>query len=199
MKIAGITDYKKSARELINASGNKPISFEVFADDFDEMERQAKTISTWGDNVFVKIPTTNTQRESSARLIHSLHSDGVRVNVTAIMTSDQVLEVSAALSGDTPSIVSVFAGRIADTGADPIETMETSLRHLQRAPNAKLLWASTREVLNIFQADAIGCHIITVTPDILAKLSMIGKNLSDYSVETVSGFYNDANDSGYSL
>jgi transaldolase len=199
MRSAGITDYVESAKELIAAANDKPISFEVFADDFGEMGRQAKIISTWGEQVYVKIPITNTKRESSIDLIGSLLADGVRVNVTAIMTSRQVQDVASALVGSTPSIVSVFAGRIADTGIDPSEEMKASLNHLKTANNSKLLWASTREVLNISQADNIGCHIITVTPDILAKLGLIGKNLDDYSAETVAGFYNDAKSSGYEL
>jgi transaldolase len=199
MKSAGITNYQSSAKELIFASNNKSISFEVFADDFEEMERQAKIISTWGDNVFAKIPITNTKRESSTQLIGSLLRDGVSVNVTAIMTADQVLKVSTEVATDTPSIVSVFAGRIADTGINPEATMKTSLNHLRNAPNSQLLWASTREVFNIFQADTIGCDIITVTPDILAKLPTVGKNLIDYSADTVSSFYNDASESGYTL
>lgn len=199
MKGAGITDYEKSAKELITAASQRSISFEVFADEFDEMERQAKIISTWGENVFVKIPITNTKTESSFDLVRSLHNEGVRVNITAIMSSTQVQHIAPALTGETLSIVSVFAGRIADTGIDPANTMKESLSHLGEATNAQLLWASTREVLNIFQADELGCDIITVTPDILAKLPIVGKNLLDYSADTVSGFYGDALESGYSL
>ena len=199
MRNAGVSNYKESAKVIIEAIGEKPISFEVFADEFDEMERQAAEITTWGSNVYTKIPITNTKRESSAPLIRSLVKAGIKVNVTAIMTSDQVLEIAEAVSGETQSIVSVFAGRIADTGVDPVPVMQQSLAHLKSAPNAKLLWASTRELLNIYQAVDVGCHIITVTPDILAKTSVIGKDLDDYSAETVSGFYRDAQDSGYTL
>lgn len=199
MKSAGITDYGSSARELILASVGRPISFEVFADDISDMERQARIISSWGENVFVKIPVTNTQSESTVDLIRVLHEDGVRLNITAIMTSTQVQKVASALTGSTDSIVSVFAGRIADTGIDPTTIMKESLEHLREMGRAWLLWASTREVLNIFQADAIGCDIITVTPDILAKLPMVGKDLMEYSSETVFSFYDDAQRSGYRL
>lgn len=199
MKSAGITDYESSARELILATGGRPISFEVFADDIADMERQARIISSWGENVFVKIPVTNTKSASTVDLIRVLHEDGVRLNITAIMTSAQVQKVAAALNGSTDSIVSVFAGRIADTGIDPTTIMEESRQHLRESGRAWLLWASTREVLNIFQADAIGCDIITVTPDILAKLPIVGKDLMEYSSETVFNFYDDAQQSGYRL
>jgi len=199
MRKSGITDYEKFAREALTAVGGLPISFEVFADEFSEMERQAKQIATWGDGVFVKIPITNTRKESSIDLIRRLAAAGVKLNITAILTLDQVRCVVDALQSNVPAIVSVFAGRIADTGVDPVPLMTEAAKICSKKPKAKLLWASPREVLNIFQADACGCHIITVTPDILKKLSLAGKSLDEMSLDTVKMFYNDASAAGFRL
>lgn len=199
MRKSGITDYEKFAREALAAVGGMPISFEVFADEFDEMERQAKQIATWGQGVFVKIPITNTRKESSIDLVRRLSAAGVKLNITAILTLDQVRCVVDALRADVAGIVSVFAGRIADTGRDPVPLMAEAAKIVAKKPMAKLLWASPRELLNIFQADACGCHIITVTPDILKKLAMVGKSLDDLSLDTVKMFYNDAAAAGFRL
>jgi transaldolase len=199
MRKAGIVDYRAFALQVVNAIPDRPISFEVFSDEFAEMERQAVEIATWGEHVYVKIPVTNTRREPSFDLIHRLSHRGIRLNVTAIMTLEQVRSVADALAGGAPSNVSVFAGRIADTGRDPVPLMAEAVSILAKAPNAELIWASPRELLNIFQADAIGCHIITVTHDILKKLSLIGKSLDDFSLETVKMFYDDASAAGFSL
>ncbi len=196
---AGITDYREFAKRVVAAIPDRPISFEVFSDEFEEMERQAIEINTWGEHVYVKIPVTNTRREPAYDLIHRLSHSGVSVNVTAIMTLEQVRLVVDALIGGAPSNVSVFAGRIADTGRDPLPMMTEALKILEAEPRAELIWASPRELLNILQADAIGCHIITVTHDILKKLSLVGKNLDDYSLETVKMFYDDATAAGFSL
>ena len=199
MRKAGITDYRAFARQVVTTIPDRPISFEVFADDFFEMERQALEIATWGEHVYVKIPVTNTQRETATALIHRLSHRGVKLNVTAVMTLDQVRDVVDALTGGAPSYVSVFAGRIADTGRDPVPLMTEAVRILESEPRAELMWASPRELLNIFQADAIGCHIITVTQDILKKLSLVGKDLDEYSLETVKMFFDDARAAGFSL
>ncbi len=200
MRKIGITDYQAFAHEALAAVGGMPISFEVFADDFEEMERQAKLIATWGDAVYVKIPITNTRAESSIPLIARLSAAGVKLNVTAILTLDQVREVVAALDPATPAIVSVFAGRIADTGVDPVPLMREAASICAARPKAELLWASPRELLNIFQADEVGCHIITVTSDILKKLvTMVGKPLDELSLDTVKMFYNDATAAGFQL
>lgn len=199
MRKAGITDYAGFAREVLAAIPDLPISFEVFADEFPDMERQAKLIAGWGDQVYVKIPITNTRGESSLPLVERLAGMGVKVNVTAILTLAQVEGTAQALRRDLPAIVSVFAGRIADTGRDPMPTMRRSLDLLKGLPQARLLWASTREVLNIFQAQACGCHIITVTPDILKKLDMERMPLDELSLETVRMFYRDAGAAGFSL
>ncbi len=199
MRKAGITDYQAFAKEALAATGDMPISFEVFADDFDEMERQAKLIATWGEPVFVKIPITNTKGESAVPLIKRLSAAGVKLNVTAILTLDQVRDVVDALDPNTPAIVSVFAGRIADTGVDPVPLMREAARICAAKPKAELLWASPRELLNIFQAEEVGCHIITVTADILKKLSMVGKPLDELSLDTVKMFYNDASAAGFKL
>ncbi len=199
MRKAGISDYEAFARDILSAIPDRPVSFEVFADDFSEMERQARKISTWGPNVYVKIPVTNTRRESSAPLVRTLSADGIKLNVTALLTVQQVCEVSHALAGGAPSYISVFAGRIADTGIDPLPLMEQAVRILSVHPQMELIWASPRELLNVFQADSIGCHIITATPDILKKLSLVGKNLDDYSLETVRMFADDAAQSGFTL
>ena len=199
MRKAGIEDYESFARGILEVISDRPISFEVFADEFEEMERQALEIAEWGDNVYVKIPITNTRQQLASELIQRLSSQGVRLNITAILALDQVQEVAAAVQNGPASIVSVFAGRIADTGVDPIPIMKDALAILQSAPNAELLWASPREVLNIYQADAIGCDIITATNDLLQKLALAGKDLAEYSLETVRMFYNDAQKAGYEL
>ena len=199
MRKAGIADYESFARDILEVISDRPISFEVFADEFEEMERQALEIAEWGDNVYVKIPITNTRQQSASGLIQRLSSQGVRLNITAILALDQVQEVAAAVQNGPASIVSVFAGRIADTGVDPIPIMKDALAVLQSVPNAELLWASPREVLNIYQADAIGCDIITATNDLLRKLSLAGKDLAEYSLDTVRMFYNDAQNAGYQL
>jgi transaldolase len=199
MRKVGITDYAAFAKEALASTGDMPISFEVFADDFDEMERQAKLISTWGEPVYVKIPITNTKGESAIPLIRRLSAAGVKLNITAILTIQQVREVVGALDADTPAIVSVFAGRIADTGVDPVPLMSEAVTICAAKPKAELLWASPREVLNIVQADECGCHIITVTPELLKKLPMIGKPLDELSLDTVKMFYNDATAAGFKL
>ena len=199
MKKVGITDYKAFAHEILQVIPDRPISFEVFADEFTDMERQALEIKTWGENVYVKIPVSNTRQEMAYDLIERLSIAGVRLNVTAILTLEQVENVADALKDGPNSIVSVFAGRIADTGLDPVPVMQEALMLLNVAPNAELLWASPREVLNIYQADNIGCHIITATNDLLRKLALGGKDLAEYSLETVQMFYNDAQSAGYTL
>ena len=199
MRQAGVEDYEKFARELLEQIQDKPVSLEVFADEFDEMERQALKIASWGKNVNVKIPITNTKGEKSAPLIKKLSAEGVVVNVTAMMTLEQVQDVADALDPNTGAIVSVFAGRIADTGLDPVPHMTEALNILKSRPKAELLWASPRELLNIFQADWMGCHIITVTNSLLAKLALVGKDLDEYSRETVEMFYRDASSAGYTL
>jgi len=199
MRKANISDYEAFARDILASITDRPISFEVFADEFDEMERQARLIKGWGANVYVKIPVTNTRRESSCTLIHRLSHDGIKLNVTAILTSEQVCRVVEALAGGAASNVSVFAGRIADTGVDPVPIMDHAVRLLRPHPQMELIWASPRELLNVFQADSIGCHIITATPDILKKLSLVGKDLTEYSLETVQMFADDAARSGFRL
>lgn len=199
MRAAGVTDYRAFAFDVLKVVTGRPISFEVFADDFPTMEAQAREIAKWGENVYVKIPVTNTKGESSCPLIGSLAKAGVKLNVTAIMTLDQVGEVGQSLDPAVPAVVSVFAGRVADTGRDPVPHMAKALELLRDRPKAELLWASPRELLNIFQADAIGCHIITATPDVLKKLSLVGKDLEVYSRETVSMFYNDAKAAGFTI
>jgi transaldolase len=199
MRKAGISDYRTFAKEILAAIQDRPISFEVFADEFDEMEKQALEICSWGQSVNVKIPVTNTRKEPSYDLLKRLAKAEVRVNVTAIMTLDQVREVSASLAYGPPSYVSVFAGRIADTGRDPMPCMAAAVELLRTFPQLELIWASPRELLNVFQADAVGCHIITATNDILKKLSLVGKNLHDYSLETVKMFHDDARSARYQL
>ena len=199
MRKAGISNYETFAKEILKAIQDKPLSFEVFADDLNEMERQALEIKTWGSNVYVKIPVMNTQRVSTAPLIQRLTQAGVQLNITAILTLEQVHEVADALRGGASAFVSVFAGRIADTGRDPIPLMQSALELLQPNSAAELLWASPREVLNVYQAEAIGCHIITATNDLLKKLSLKDKDLTDYSQETVQMFYSDAKSAGYKL
>lgn len=199
MRKAGISDYRAFALDVVKAIPDRPISFEVFSDEFDEMERQAREIATWGENVYVKIPVTNTRRETAYELVRRLTQASVKVNVTAVFSLKQVRAVVDALAGGAPSCVSVFAGRIADTGCDPVPLMAKSVEILRSAPSAELIWASPRELLNIFQADAIGCHIITVTSDILKKLSSVGLDLEDFSLDTVKMFYNDATQAGFEL
>lgn len=199
MRKAGIADYRAFARDVLTALSDRPISFEVFSDEFDEMERQAREIASWGENVYVKIPVTNTRAEPASALIRRLSADDIKVNVTAIMTLAQVREVAAALGDGAPSCVSVFAGRIADTGRDPVPLMAAAVELLRPYPRQELIWASPRELLNVFQADAIGCHIITVTNDILKKLGGAGKGLEEFSLETVRMFRDDAVKAGYAL
>ena len=199
MRKAGVTDYEKFAREILREISDRPISFEVFADDFAEMARQARKIASWGRNVRVKIPITNTHRESGLSLCARLTQEGIPLNVTALFTLEQVRAVVDAVKGGAPTYVSVFAGRIADTGVDPMPLMAEAVCRLAEAPNTELIWASPRELLNIFQADAIGCHVITVTHDILIKLDLVGKDLNDYSLETVEMFYSDGRAAGFVL
>jgi transaldolase len=199
MRKAGITDYESFALDVLSAIPDKPISFEVFSDDFAEMEKQAIRISGWAENVNVKIPVTNTKREPGYPLIKKLSKRGIKLNVTALMTLEQVREVAASLDPAVPSFISVFAGRIADTGRDPVPHMAAAVELIKDLPQAELIWASPRELLNIFQADSIGCHIITVTNDVLKKLDLVGKNLAEYSLDTVKMFYNDAISAGYSI
>ena len=199
MRKAGITDYMGFAKEILQTIDDKPVSFEVFADEFEEMERQAREIATWGSNVYVKIPVTNTKKISCAPLIKKLSAEGVQLNITAILSLEQVSEVADALKNGSSSFVSVFAGRIADTGVDPVPLMKRALEILKPVSNAELLWASPREVLNVYQAESIGCHIITATNDILKKLDLKGKDLEEYSLETVQMFFDDAQQAGYRL
>ncbi len=199
MKQAGVTDYDEFARALLSAVPDRPISFEVFADDFDEMEWQALEIASWGGQVVVKVPVTNTRGESSAPLVKRLSRAGVRLNVTALMTLEQVREISECLCEGPASYISVFAGRVADTGRDPLPHMAEAVRILRKYPQIELIWASPRELLNIFQANAIGCHVITVTHDVLKKLKLVGKDLDEYSLETVRMFFNDAQKAGFRL
>src|SRR5882672_5345398 len=199
MKKAGISDYRGFAKDILKAIVDRPISFEVFSDEFQEMERQAMEIAGWGKNVYVKIPVTNTRREFAGNLIEKLSHAGVKLNVTALLTLEQVHNVVTSLSPDTPACISVFAGRIADTGQDPLPLMTAAVQILKLKPKSELIWASPRELLNIFQAGAIGCHIITVTNDILKKLDLVGRNLSDYSLDTVKMFYKDAKEAGFTL
>ncbi len=199
MRKAGVTDYRAFARDILHAIPDRPISFEVFSDDFAEMERQAHEIAGWGSNVYVKIPVTNTKSQSSRDLVARLSGRGVKVNVTAMQALDQVETMCHALAKGVPSYVSVFAGRVADTGRDPVPLMAAAVALLRDYPNIELIWASPRELLNIFQADAIGCHIVTATRDLLQKLPLVGKDLHVYSLETVRMFYDDAQKAGYSL
>jgi transaldolase len=199
MRKAGIRDYESFAKDILAAVPDRPFSLEVFDDNFDEMERQARKIASWGENVYVKIPIMNTKEIESYPLIRTLSQDGIKVNVTAMMTLHQVEKACCALAGGAPAYISIFAGRIADTGRDPVPEMRFAVQYLAAYPNVELIWASPRELLNIFQADDIGCHIITATNDILKKLSLVGKNLYDYSLDTVKMFYRDAQESGYKL
>ncbi|MEW5982071.1 MAG: transaldolase [Acidobacteriota bacterium] len=199
MHMAGIRDYRAFARQVLESVPDRPISFEVFSDEFDEMERQAREIARWGANVYVKIPVTNTRREPAYDLVRRLSHAGIKLNITALLSLDQVRHVAECLEGGVPSCVSVFAGRVADTGRDPVPLMATAVEILGQAPSAELIWASPRELLNIFQADAIGCHIITVTADILKKLPLVGRDLDDFSLDTVKMFYEDAQRAGFRL
>lgn len=199
IRTAGVDDYEAFARKVLQTINDHPISIEVFGDDLKEMEKQARYIASWGSNVNIKIPVTNTQGKFTGPLIERLSKDGIYLNITAIMTLEQVESVAQSLSNDTPAIISVFAGRIADTGVDPIGLMVNAVQLLKDRPNIELLWASPREVLNIFQADEAGCHIITVASDLLKKLSLVGQDLTLYSLKTVKQFYNDAQMAGYQL
>jgi transaldolase len=199
MRKAGVNDYRAFAWDILQAIPDRPISFEVFSDEFAEMERQALEISQWGQNVYVKIPITNTRGESCYGLVRRLADHGVKVNVTAMLTLDQVVHIPPALKNASSAYLSVFAGRIADTGRDPVPIMAAAVELLRPYPNIELIWASPRELLNIFQADAIGCHIITATHDILKKLELVGKDLQRYSLETVMMFYDDAQKAEYTL
>lgn len=199
MRQAGVTDYAAFAQEVLAVVPDRPVSFEVFADDLAEMERQAHIIAGWGPHVNVKIPVTNTRREFTGPILRRLSEAGIIVNVTAIMTLEQVDRIAEVLSPETPAIVSVFAGRIADTGIDPVPVMRACVERLAGLPKAELLWASPRELLNVFQANDIGCHIITATSEILGKLALVGKDLADYSLDTVKMFDKAARDSGFTL
>ena len=199
MRKAGISDYEAFSREVLAAVPDRPVSLEVFADDFDEMIDQGRTIASWGKNANVKIPVTNTTGAFAEQVIRTLSEAGVVLNITAIMTVDQVRAITKCLNPNVPAIISVFAGRVADTGVDPIPHMIECREALKPFPKAELLWASPRELLNIFQADEMGCHIITVTNDVLAKLSLVGKDLADYSLDTVKMFRTDAVAAGYTI
>ena len=199
MNKVGIKDYEKFSKQVLAEIPDRPVSFEVFADDLPGMLAQAKVIASWGPNVNVKIPITNTQGEFTGPIIKELSASGVQLNITAILTLEQVRAVADNLSFNTPAIVSVFAGRIADTGLDPMPIMRECVNILKELPQAELLWASPRELLNIIQADEVGCHIITATPDVLAKLKSLGKNLTKFSLETVQMFYDDAKAAGYTI
>lgn len=199
MRKAGIRDYRTFALEALKVVTDRPISFEVFSDEFEEMELQALEIASWGENVFVKIPVTNTRGQSSNSLIKRLSAAGVQINVTALMTPEQVAEVVDNLSDLTSNFISVFAGRIADTGRDPVPIMSRAVEILKPYPQTELIWASPRELLNVFQADAVGCHVITATNDILSKLDLVGKDLNTFSLETVHMFWQDAEKAGYTI
>jgi transaldolase len=199
MRAAGVTDYEAFAKDILGIVHDLPISFEVFADDFTEMERQARKIANWAENVYVKIPITTTRGETAMGLVSRLSHSGVKVNVTAVLDLDQVRSAAEALGGGAPSVVSVFAGRVADTGRDPVPVMVSAMKILSPHPSIELLWASPRELLNIFQADDVGCHIITATESVLSRLQTVGKDLREYSLETVQMFHNDAARSGYQL
>src|SRR3954469_6426157 len=199
MRKAGVTDYAAFAREILKVVPDRPVSFEVFADDFPEIERQAHEIASWGANVNVKIPVTTTKGQFCGPVIQRLSAAGVVLNVTALMTLEQVQQVTECLSPKTAAIISVFAGRVADTGRDPVPMMAKAVEVMKAKPNAELIWASPRELLNIFQADDVGCHIITVTHDVLGKLGLVGKDLVDYSLDTVKMFHSDATAAGFTI
>jgi transaldolase len=197
MRKAGVSDYQSFAKSVLKEITQKPVSFEVFSDELDEMERQANTIASWGENVYIKIPITNTLGHSTSKLIGKLAKQGIKVNVTAVFSDNQVLRISEELREDVPSYVSIFAGRIADTGIDPVPIVKRALSRLSSKTSCEVIWASPRELLNVFQANDAGCHIITATSDVLAKLNLVGKDLDDYSLDTVKMFYSDAQKSGY--
>ena len=199
MRQSGITDYESFARTVLDSIVDRPVSFEVFSDDFEEMDRQARRIAAWGPNAIVKIPITTTRGESAAGLVKNLSADGLRLNVTALMAAEQVEAIADGLAQGPGAIVSVFAGRVADTGRDPIPIMQACMAIMAPFPQLELLWASPREILNVYQADAIGCHIITVTHDMLKKLALSGKDLLEYSLETVQMFHDDAASAGFQL
>ncbi len=199
MRKSGISDYERFSRQVLEHITDRPISFEVFSDEFDEMERQARKIASWGKNVYVKIPVTNTRHESSAELVKCLAREGIQLNVTALMTLEQVSTISKALQDHAPSYISVFAGRIADTGRDPMPLMKEAVEMMSPYRTQELIWASPRELLNIFHADEIGCHVITVTHDLLKKLSFVGKDLDEFSLDTVKMFHSDAQKAGFKL
>jgi len=199
MRKSGITDYEGFARAAIAAIPDLPISFEVFSDEFPDMEREARAIASWGGQTYIKVPITNTRGESSLPLIQRLSFEGLPINVTAILTPEQIRATAAVLAPDVPSIVSVFAGRIADTGIDPVPIMREAAEILKDKPGAELLWASPRELLNLFQASECGCHILTATPDVIKKLELVGKDLAEYSLETVQMFYKDAQAAGFKI
>ncbi len=195
----GIRDYQSFAKELLAVVGGRPVSFEVFADDLDEMHRQARVLAGWGENVYVKIPITNTRRESTAELVKSLSSSGVKVNVTAVFTPEQIAGLAGAFDSGTPAVVSVFAGRIADAGIAPETIVRGALEQFAAQEHVEVLWASVREIYNVVAAAAVGCHIVTVPIAMLDKLGSLGKDLSDFSLETVKMFRNDALSSGFNL
>lgn len=199
MRGAGVDDYSGFARDVLTIVKDRPVSFEVFADDLPTMESQAREIATWGSNVNIKIPITNTKGQSTADLIGRLSHDGVAINITAMFTLPQVKAIVDVIDPSTPAILSVFAGRIADAGLDPIPLMQEALKMMESRPKAELLWASPREVLNVVQANDIGCHIITITDGIINKLAGLGKDLDQFSLETVEMFYNDAQKAGYQI
>lgn len=199
MRKAGITDYKSFAKSVLKEITEKPISFEIFSDELEDMKRQGIEIANWGENVYVKIPITTTSGESTISVVDHLVNRGVKVNVTALMTENQVKDVAGALNPKIPSYVSVFAGRIADTGRNPIPIMEEAIAILSSYGQCELIWASPRELLNVFQANEIGCHIITATNDILKKLDLVGYDLTSYSLDTVKMFRNDAIEAGFSI
>jgi len=199
MHQAGLTDYEAFAREAIGAIPDLPISFEVFSDDFGDMAAEARMIRSWGGTTYIKIPITNTKRDSSIPLIEKLSAEGLSINVTAITTLEQVRAVSGILNPEVPSIVSVFAGRIADTGVDPLPIMTNAVQLLAANPKAELLWASPRELFNLIQAEQCGCHILTATGDVLRKLHLIGRDLAEYSLETVKMFHDDAKRAGFRI
>jgi transaldolase len=199
MRKAGVENYEAFAKDILKTIKDRPISFEVFSDELPEMEVQAEKLASWGENVYVKIPVTNTRGESTVRLVERLAGKGIKVNVTALLTLEQVRVMSLRLAGGPPATISVFAGRIADTGVDPVPLIRNALDLVASHPNIELIWASPREVFNVVQADAIRCHIITVTTDILKKLPMLGRDLSDLSLDTVKMFYKDAAAAGYRL
>ncbi len=199
MHKAGVRDYRAFARELVRLVPDKPISFEVFSDDFEDMERQSDEIAGWGEHVYVKVPVTNTRGQPSLDLIARLSRRGVQVNVTAVLTSEQARRVADRLSHGVSAYISIFAGRVADTGRDPLPIVADTLRHVRGLPDVQVIWASPRELLNIMQAEQVGCHIITVTADLLRKLHLLGRELEDYSLDTVRMFHMDALEAGFSL